>query len=668
MKRPLISLIAAALLGAVIGPACSAERIARPLTSGQANNVANLLQERILSGYSHTEFKVAPLTVSQLGLGMKKVASKYGAAPIQGMAELVLPENITAARAAELSKQWVEVNFPAFKTRYAAWLMKNGVSTGFFNYTTEALLMTPTGAKKMSVAFNAVVEASGKAIYGNPKVVESDPTILDIQYTPAMVSEDIPAEWNFSEAGTIRYRVLNKAMSPITGWSVVPANGVFDKKLTLDPATGEMVEPDTDMEACFIDSRTPGCPLSNLDVRSVLEQTAATRAFASYINALEPVYKDTGDGVTFIPELSGRVTKRTLSCNSYINEGDYGALLEYSAARYLVEPAPGLLKGMKIQDMVARTITSEKTYSKQVPKSALNGQAANGYIINPLEGDNSLIPLTDSKAIEDFIYIAEVQSGGGVTALPLSGFSGDVPVAEYPGSTSESKKLVFGWQNWTQFTSEKGMQKNFSTSFSLGSLEDVTSFKLTQVNFDDFLLIKLNGTVIFNGPSDKNAKGDIWYSNNWVLAGWGLFPYDTSMGQDVLILNTGITESRCFLDEDSFWYCAEGARKYNDCTPNYGRYHYDSGYEVLSYQCFNVCSSANPVQTRQFPKGKDKGCYPAERGVTNIFRPSPHSSIKPYEIDLKPFLKVGANKLEFSLVVKGAGSFWATTEVSGCGN
>lgn len=667
MKKPLLTLTSCLLIGASFGSAVAAERTARPLTTSQANSVAHMYQERILSGFSHTEFKVAPLTMSQSGLSLKRLVSDYRAAPFTGMPDLTLPNNISTSYAAELARKWVDLNISGLKSRYASWLKSNGVSTGFYNYSTEVTIQTATGPKKMAVAFNAMVDASGKATYGNPKVVEADPTILDVQYIPSTIDDDLPVEWNYAEAGSIKYRVLNKLMEPITSWAVIPSNGVFDKKLTYDAATGEYVEPDTSMESCFIDSRSPGCTISSLDVRSLLNQTATSRAIATYVDSVEPVYKESGDGETVVPEISAQVTKRTLACKNYINEGVYGAVLALNATQYLVEPSPALLQGIKIQEMVTYTTTAEKTYSKQVSRDIFGGASPEGYLISPLEGSNDIISVAEARARKDFVYIAELQSGGGVTALPRSGFSGDVPVAEYPGSTAESKKLVFGWENWTQFTSVDGEQRNFSTSFSLASLNDVSSFKLTQVNFDDLLLIKLNGVVVFNGPADMNAHGMYLYNSSWFPAGLIGTRYDTTMGNDMLLLHTGVTENVCNTDEyGTRWYCGDGSREYNSCTAKYAFIH--GWRRLVDYTCYSVCNAANPVQTRANPKGDLKGCQPAEKGANFVTQPGQHYSIKPNEVDLKPLLKVGLNKLEFSLVVKGAGSFWATTEVSGCGN
>lgn len=666
MKKPLLTLASCVLIGASIGNAIAAERTARPLTSSITSSVAHMYQERILSGYSHTEFKVAPLMMSQSGLGIKRLVSDYKAAPFTGMPDLTIPNNVSTSYATELARKWVDLYMPGFKTRYATWLKNNGVSTGFYNYSTEVSIQTAVGTKKMAIAFNAMVDASGKATYGNPKVVEADPTILDIQYIPSTIDDDLPVEWNYAEAGSIKYRILNKLMEPITSWAVVPSNGVFDKKLTYDAATGEYVEPDTSMEACFIDSRSPGCTLSNLDVRTLLNQTATSRAIATYVDSVEPVYKDSGDGETVVPEISAQVTKRTLACKSYLNEGVYGAVLALNATQYLVEPSPNLLQGIKLQEMVTYTTTAEKTYSKQVSRDIFGGASPEGYLISPLEGSNDLISLAEAQARKDFVYIAELQSGGGVTALPLSGFSGNILVEEFPGTTSDSKQLVFGWQNYSQFASAKGEQKLFSTQFSVGSLSEITSFKLTQVNFDDFLMIKINGNVVFNGPHDINSHGAVWWNNAWAQE---IMPYNTKRGGDMLQLLSGtkIDGRVCYQEEwDMKWYCNEGTRVYNSCSPIYSK---EWGYKLVEgYTCYEKCSASYPVQTRTNPEGDNAGCYAAEQGTNFAERPASVPTVRPHEVDLKPYLRTGVNTMEFVLVVKGNGGFWATTEVSGCGN
>lgn len=528
MFRALFTLALAVASSAVLAAGVTSRTLGAPL----AKNVAYLSQEVTLNGDMNVTARVAPLTVSSGGFGLAKNAVKLAGFPVQGMPVIDVANPTTQAAALSAAGEWVTTQLPGFKTRVAGWMKGQGLSTSVYSYTQEIMVSTTQGTKKRSIAFNVSIDPNGRPLYGAPKVIDADPTILEAMYTPAKVAEGLPTNWGYPGAGQIRYRVLNKKFEPLTAWKLIDTKGAFDN----DPMG---TDPDAKL-ACLMDRRYPSCA-GPTDINTLMNDTGSSFAIVDYVRQVEPDYEEQADG-SLLAKGAISVDARVWDCKSYINRGFFGYVLTMRAERYLAQPTTGLLSYQLVQQFGGKALSPTEPYEKSVPISVLNGAHPDGFIINPHPGATDLWKRSDSALMANVIYIAPVTAVGGDGELSDSSFSGDMAVRQI-SNTGSVKDYYIGTVGDNYWGS--GMHSR-EVSFNIDDPKGLEELAIVQEGFDDHLLVAVNDTIVFVGPHGGNMLN---YSANVPNSSCWSTPMGRILGQVQTRTNATGFGNGCYLAE-----------------------------------------------------------------------------------------------------------------------
>ncbi len=178
--------------------------------------------------------------------------------------------------------------------------------------------------------------------FPNPQVIDQVPTILQVTYTPRNVAAGLPSSWAYPNAGTLQWRKLDSAYSPITGWSIVDVAGAYDQPQDL---SGAAVDKDWGLKCLVNRASSATCP-TGINVIDLMDQVGAGYAMLDYGRTLQPVYDSVetppGSGqYQQVAHVSLSVDTRELNtagCASgtFTNKGTYGFQLRSQVDRYAV--------------------------------------------------------------------------------------------------------------------------------------------------------------------------------------------------------------------------------------------------------------------------------------------------------------------------------------------
>jgi hypothetical protein len=587
----------------------------RPVSAITEKDVAFLTEDILLDGSGGRSLKVAPLTSSVEGFGMTKLSLTSPAIPFSTMPAVNVPNPVTQQEALDKAKSWMRANVNGFTAGFGAWLASRGISQGIYNFSQEIMVQTDAGLRKRAIAFNLSLDSRGRAVYGDPKIVDPDPLVLEAIYIPKNTSEDLPQAFNYPDAGNIRYRVLNKRYEPISGWRLVNTNGAYDgNENDLDT---------TKTVSCLMDNRYPGCNSGPIDINRLMNQVGATYALVAYVNRIQPVYEGPEDNLQAVTAIS--VEERNFNCDVYENKGVVGYVLQLSVDQYTAQMATDIVSYRYIGTNGTYGVSPVTPYQKTVPVSALGGYHPDYFVINPYPYDNSLINRLDTEKMKNFVYIAPVVDKA---PPPDIAFSGNLPVSSVPQS-DDSRIFTFGILGDNSLGDGA---YTWSSSFNVSG--SFSEFTLTEVGYDDWFLIAINGVAIFNGPRGGDmlalVSGKYYEHNECSRAA----PNDAYGGWlcGVIDENTGllVPETRWANCQSNFFYTLMG----------------------VGWACTN-----SPCRPGQVQYSSGGGCGGRENGTNYHSTPN---------INLKPFLKEGVNTLHVRLIVGDKGEGWFRIRAKGC--
>lgn len=593
-------------------------------------DVAFLTEDILLSGSVGRTLKVAPLTSSAEGFGLGQFVKESPAIPFNTMPKVVVPNLVTQEQALSLARTWMQGGVNTLVSGFSGWLRERGISQGIYNFSQEIMVQTDAGPRKRAIAFNLSVDSKGRAVYGDPKVIDPDPLVLEAVYIPLHTSEDLPPDFRYPDAGSIRYRVLNKHYEPVSNWKAITLGGVYD---------GNENDFDTNaVVSCLMDNRYQGCTPAPLDINRLMNQVGASYALVAYVNRLQPVYEGPDDEQQAVTAIS--VEERNFTCSAYENKGSVGYLLAMTVDQYVAQSGTDILTYRHVGTSGTYGVSPVTPYQKTVPASALGGYHPDYFVISPYPNDNSLINRMDSEKMKNFVYIAPVVDA---SPPPNFTFSGNLEVSSSTLADG-SRDLQFG--TWSHNYLGGGVYE-WSTSFNLSSPQALKEFTLTEAVYDDWLLIKVNGTAVFLGPYGGDmlelVSGATYiypdatcnYANNL----WTCGRYKITNPYKRICSEFGNC-NRVFVPEATYTHCSYG---------NFGSFWDDM---VGGYSCSNSPCAVGQVQYRS-----SGACGSPE------LRTVWHNNLN---IDLTPYLKAGQNTITAKLVVAGTGQRWFRIRAKGC--
>ncbi|VTU42611.1 MULTISPECIES: hypothetical protein [unclassified Variovorax] len=655
MKR--LFIILAALL---VGTSSLAQTPrARPLTSSPFKTVLYSSQEVNIKGESVAHARVAPLAVASGGLAADRLVTEVSGYDVGTLPNIPIGNPSTQQAALMAAEMWMQMNQNAFTTKVGRYIKKEGISNAFFSFTQEFNLATATGVRKKAMAWNANIDTSGRAVYGSPKIIDSDPVFILAQYTPKTMVDGLPQSWaNSPLAGMLSYEVRNKKWEPITSRVTVDTGGAYDQD-----------QSGSDKLACLMDhGYYPGICYGPTTIRQLLNDYGATAAFVDYVRQLEPVYVEDANG-DMVAQGAISYDARIVSCGSLKNSGFFGYALSLTAERYLATPSTGLVQYQAIQQFQGKMASPTEPFSKEIPIGELQGLSPDTYVISPHPGDNSLMRHDSTPNI---LYVAPLRSdAAGSGNFDNIAASPDMAVNQVSqvGPVREFYIGTIGDNYWPSGVYDRAV------GFTTGNPKATDEFAMIAEGFDDWMMVKVNEHIVFLGPAP----------------GMETLELSTTPG-------TGLPASAgCTLGATGKYECAGGAIV--DSTPAScfgGRLNCQcpEGYTLEEQTCvirapqsFDYCDAqmsgvggdaSNPT-VEGYTCGQ--GCRPFMvkylHNINNL-NPNPltgtgcgypelnQSWFFNAYVDLRPFLVAGYNTLSFRVIVAGNGEGWIRVRTQSC--
>ncbi len=341
-------------------------------------------------------------------------AASIGSATPQNYGTGQTISQITASATSSLNGQ-----ASALAAAIGHYLSANGIARGTFSYDQELSVQGIT--RPMRLVWLMTVDKHGKASYGDPKVVDSAPSILYVVYTQKAVMQGLPSGWRYPNAGILQYQLRKPDGTALSAWVQLDTGGAYDEPQSVD---GSAVDPDFGLKCLIRLASSVSCPTGLPDVVGLIDQTAAMTAVLDYVRVLRPVYDQTetppGSGnYQQIARVSLSVTSRTVdsSCSAatYRNIGSYGFTLRNATDRYWVQ-ASGEYNA--VNQFTSTSISPTENYDLSMPVSVSQLPSLYSQIINP-GATNTLI---DTASIPNLISLAAIETTSSVGTKAIYNF------------------------------------------------------------------------------------------------------------------------------------------------------------------------------------------------------------------------------------------------------
>lgn len=289
---------------------------------------------------------------------------------------------------------WFPYQYENFlKPNLLTFMQGKKVSTAIFDYGQRVLVQASPQPKIKWLSWRVVVDSSGRARYADAKLLDESPQPLYVLYTPKKLAEGLPSSLSYTDAGTIKWHIMDANGNQISAVTTVDVNGAYDQPevdaSAPDPLpAGCFRNPDNEAECkpdfglkCLIDKNSDAsCPAGYVDVKSLIDLTAPSWVVVDYARHVQPVFEEVtlNDG-SVIERLKTAVnvtrrewqTGRTYFFISpgggtrFNVEGNYGYEIRRSTERYRVDPGNLSYTMTGLEEQVSSAPTAN--FSKSVP-------------------------------------------------------------------------------------------------------------------------------------------------------------------------------------------------------------------------------------------------------------------------------------------------------------
>jgi hypothetical protein len=498
------------MLAALATNAVAAGSGSHALTSSPFRNVVFLTEQVALDGQTATQAKIAPLTSSESGYTGDKLASPMPAFPVTPMPAVTISGAVGQDVALSASKSWMTYYLPGFASSMGAWLRGQGLSMATFNFTQDVNVTSTQGVKKQSIAFLANIDSSGRALYGEPKVIDPNPTTVQVVYTPLAVAAGLPQGWQFPNAGKIAWRILDKKMNALTNWAIIDVGGEFD-------ADANNPDPDARLK-CLFDLRNANCPVGGTDTRSLMNQTGSAFGLVDYVRQLEPTYHTAADG-TLVADTAISVDNRTWNCSTYTNYGSWGMKLHEQEDVYLVQQSADAVSYVQLASAAAQAISPTQSYTSSASNGQLGGQNPDLYIVSPYPNDNPLLWYRgDANQMQNVVYVnPTLQQDLSSLSFNVTGTPAPIVASDGAGGTDIQFYATPYTNHYTSWPTFGG-----TATFTVGDISKLKSALLTYVGGSNtFKSIAVNGHTIWTNDTKGGFMFTCYPDPANPFGGWG---------------------------------------------------------------------------------------------------------------------------------------------------
>lgn len=346
------------------GSAMAQTAAPHPITSAAVKEAAFIAQR----GGGATA-QIGPLSISSRGFSTLKMAAAAtgspGGLPLVSVSSPV-PEDV----ALEAARVWAVTNMPDYASRVGSWLRSKGVGIGYYSFEQPIQVTAPIGgSRSKKITFIAAIDANGKSMWGNPKIVDDNPIFIDAVYTPKHPANGYPASWGYTgvpgsqyqpQPGRLIWRTVTLSgnpTGPVSEWQTYPGvDGHFDPNTSNDST-----EDVTQKVPCLVDKRNTGCNQGLPDIRFLMNQTGASFGKVTVLRPAEPAYQSAGDG-SDMPIGTIVITRREATCTTLREWGNMQVQLSLRADQFIVKPATPLYKHEAMTELSSEGMSPVTNY------------------------------------------------------------------------------------------------------------------------------------------------------------------------------------------------------------------------------------------------------------------------------------------------------------------
>ncbi|NHR04552.1 hypothetical protein HA052_05015 [Chromobacterium haemolyticum] len=327
------------------------------------------------------------ITDSLLGQNVTNAASVFSVQPIS-----LSSASLSTVEIQSLAQSWFANRISALSNQVVAHLNSVGADSAWLDYQQTV----KSKGKTKYIVFSVSILKSGKMTWSGVNVVDSAPTTVYTVYTNKTVAAGLPQNWQYPDAGTLKYDTRNLNFLVVTPQTVIQTNGAYD-----EPASGvsAITDPDAGLK-CLIDSQSsPNCPTAFPDVKKLIKTTDSIRTVVDYVRKVQPDYTQQPDG-TQAAKMAIDIYERTIqlpACccqdtgQTYINRQRYGFSLITIIDRYLVN-ADGSYVLVNRYSGHSVSPTIDQTKSVAITRAQFG--LLPGQIINPEDGKMDLVDVS----------------------------------------------------------------------------------------------------------------------------------------------------------------------------------------------------------------------------------------------------------------------------------
>lgn len=292
-----------------------------------------------------------------------------------------------------------------FTQSLAAYLSGIHADRGYFTFDQEVRPVNTDHS--MRLVWSVSVDQSGTTTFGDPKIVDANPKIVYLVYTPKAVQSGLPASWAYPNAGLLQYQIRRPDGTALSSWASVDTGGAFDQP----QGNGVALDPDAGVK-CLIDRSSGSCPWWLPDAKSLITSNGAMYAIIDYVRMVQPVYttqeNPPGSGqYVQVPVMSVSVDSRPFRHSycplSYTNNGHYGYTLLAQTDRYY-EPATG--NYTQLASYQGTTLSPTQWYGyTRTDLDAYQQSIVASLIIDPTNPNGGFLTAAD---IPNLVYLAPI--------------------------------------------------------------------------------------------------------------------------------------------------------------------------------------------------------------------------------------------------------------------
>lgn len=306
---------------------------------------------------------------------------------------------------------WFPYQYENFlKPNFLPFMQSKGFSSAVFDFAQRVMVSATPAPRIKWLSWRVIVDSAGRARYADAKMLDESPQPLYVLYTPKKVATGLPADSGYTDAGTIKWHLMDASGNAVTSTTAIDVQGAYDQPEVdadaPDPLpAGCSRDPDTGAAECDIafgleclinNQSKPACPTTYTDVRQLIDLTAPSWVIVDYARHVQPVYEpvEQPDG-SYAEELktSVNITKREWKVGKnfffispgggtrFLVEGNYGYELIMSMERYRVSSDDLSYTMLGIEN----SVTAAPTTSFAKSASVSGGQTCASYTYNIID-------------------------------------------------------------------------------------------------------------------------------------------------------------------------------------------------------------------------------------------------------------------------------------------